>query len=434
MDTSSCRVSRIAEDTKLDGNIGQKELSHLYESLAAGPQENVRALVKQIARTKEKGGKIVVITGSGPNIHEGVTTLLSELISKQIVDGIITSSAVIAHEMGGALDRVKRVPGRTLFDGPNSPLSPAFLPRGDVFEVTLLDDETMARLRREMTVDMDLIRKVTEAKGETIIKAAGNMAYPVGLRTERIALEVESIARRVGFPFEQVAGLGADERTMIGAAARRGIPVLVSVPQLIGGGMVGIAVGDSIPLRRRSDLVARMLAGADLIIESGIALSQEIHDGPFETYTGHGIWTAWEGSPTYSLQGKTLARIDLDPALEQVWNLERAGRDVQESIDKGLPKTKTFKVPFRMEMSGFARLEGSIPVIGDLGVVWPILAAEAAGLLDIRLDFLSAPQETERGRAAREWIVENVRILDREKMLRGIAALSAGARRMDGEV
>jgi len=184
--------------------------------------------------------------------------------------------------------------------------------------------------------------------------------------------------------------------------------------------MVGLAIGDSMPLKRRSDAISRMLSGADVIIESGIALSQEIHDGPFETYTGHGIWSAWDGASTYSLKGKTLARIDLDPTLERVWNLERKGSDVQSTIDKGLPKTKTFKVPFRMEMSGFARLEGSIPIVADLGVVWPIVAAEVAERLSVELDFVSAPQETEHGRRMRDWIVENVSILDRERMASGI--------------
>jgi len=163
--------------------------------------------------------------------------------------------------------------------------------------------------------------------------------------------------------------------------------------------------------------MARLLGEAAVIIESGVALTQEIHDGPYETYTGHGIWAAWEGLSTYSLKGKTLVRVDLDPNLRAVWQVERSGGEVQASIDKGLPKTKVFKVPFRMEMSGFARLEGSVPVIGDLGVVWPILAWRAAEALGVRLQFLSYPQESEPGRKMREWIVENVGILDRGRML-----------------
>jgi hypothetical protein len=236
-----------------------------------------------------------------------------------------------------------------------------------------------------MPVDRDLIRRAREAEGQEIIKAAG---------------------------------LGADPRTMIGAGAERGVPVVVSIPQLVGGGMVGLAIGDSLSLRGRSRLVARVLAEAGMIIESGIALSQEIHDGPFETYTGHGIWSAWEGQAAWSLRGKTLVRIDLDPNLETVWRIEREASSVQQAVDRGLPKTKTFQVPFRMEMSGFARLEGSIPIVGDLGVVWPVFALRLARRLGLTLEFLSYPQESDPGRRMRDWIVENVRILDRERMRR----------------
>jgi len=343
-------------------------------------------------------------------VHEGVTTLLAELLRIGLVQGISTSSAVVAHEMAGALDRVHRVQGRRLG------LSEALLPKGGLFEVTLLTDSELEVLAGELALDLDLVRRARALPGEAIIKAAGNMAYPMGLRTERLALEVAALARERGLPFEHVAGLGADPRTMIGAAAEARAPVLVSVPQLVGGGTVGLAIGDSMPISRRSELMAELLAGAEVIIESGVALTQEVHDGPFETYTGHGIWASWEGKRTYSLKGKTLVRIDLDPVLAQVWELERSGAQVQRSIDRGLPKTKTFQVPFRMEMSGFARLEGSIPIVADLGLVWPVLAWRAAKEPGLELGFLSYPQESEQGRRMREWIVENVGFLDRKRM------------------
>jgi len=196
--------------------------------------------------------------------------------------------------------------------------------------------------------------------------------------------------------------------------------------------MAGLAIGDSITLKQRSGIVARLLAQAGMIIESGIALSQEIHDGPFETYTGHGIWSAWEGMPSFSLRSKSLVRIDLDPALEKVWELERGGSSVQKSIDSGLPKTKTFRVPFRMEMSGFARLEGSLPIIGDLGAIWPVFALRLARRLGVQLELLSYPQESEPGRVLREWIVETIRPVDRERMRRRVRELgSPGADRGD---
>ncbi len=385
-------------------------------------RERLDNVVDGMVRTKEGGGKIVVVTGSGPNIHEGATTLLAELVTRGVVDGIITSSAVIAHEMAGSLDKVKRVDGRSIG------IESEVLPRGEVFEVTLMEKDSLALIKEEIVVDTGLIEKVLNMPGEVIIKAAGNMAYPMGLRTERLAGEVESLAQSCGETFEYIAGLGADPRTMIGAGARMHVPVAVSVPQLIGGGMVGLSIGDSIFFKRRSAIVASLLAEASVIIESGIALSQEIHDGPFETYTGHGIWSAWEGLHTFSLRDKTLVRIDLDPNLEKVWEIEKNEGEVQQSVDRGLPKTKTFKVPFRMEMSGFARLEGSIPLIGDLGVLWPLLAEGVGKKLHIKLDFISYPQESERGKEMRNWIVDNVNILDRRMMFQKAHALMSSSK------
>jgi hypothetical protein len=50
-------------------------------------------------------------------------------------------------------------------------------------------------------------------------------------------------------------------------------------------------------------------------------------------------------------------------------------------------------------------------------MIWPVLAWRAAEALGVRLEFLSYPQESEPGKKMREWIVENVGILDRERML-----------------
>lgn len=394
--------------------IHEQFVDSLYAGLDASAKARIEEAVEDAAAIKAAGGRIVVVTGSGPNIHEGVTTLVAELVRLGVVDGVLTSSAVVAHEMAGSLDRVKRVPGGALG------LAKELLPKGGLFEVTLLSEAELSLLEGEMRLDRELIAKALAAEGAVIIKAAGNMGYPMGLRSERLAIEIEGLARMSGLPFEAVAGLGADPRTMIGAGALAGAPVLVTVPQLVGGGMVGLCIGDSIPLRRRSEEVSRLLGCADMIIESGIALSQEIHDGPFETYTGHGIWSRWEGLSTYSLAGKRLVRIDLDPALESVWRIEREGASVQASIDSGLPKTKTFKVPFRMEMSGFARLEGSLPIVGDLGVVWPVFAQRLARRLGLSLGFLSYPQESAQGREMRDWIVREVGFVDRKRMLAGL--------------
>ena len=299
-----------------------------------------------------------------------------------------------------------------------------------MFEITELTSALRAALQEEFNGPWDLYDRIAALPGDVIIKAAGNMAWPMGPRTERLAREVESIARESGLPFERVAGLGADPYTMIGAGARRDVPVLVSMPQLVGGGAVGLAIGDTISITRRAEMVAETLAMADVIVESAIALSQEIHDGPFETYTGHGIWSAWDHEFSYSLRGKTLVRIDLDPNLEKAWRQERQSSQVQQAVDRGLPKTKLTGIPFRMEMSGFARLEGSLPITADIGIAWPVLAAKVAGELGIELDFLSAPQETCEGKEMRAWISENVQPVDRARMRESMRGVPRHVRRL----
>ena len=393
----------------MDTLFGKSQLENFKSSLDGRSLEKLNAAVEKIVETKKRGGKIMVVTGSGPNIHEGVTTLIADLIRAGIVDAVSTSSAVIAHEMAGALDRVFRVDAQKLG------MDMSKMPRGDVFEFTCLTDNEIEKLNRELPLDFDLIKKGNALEHvNEIIKAAGNMAYPMGLRTERLALEILSLAKMYGLPFEQIAGLGCDERTMLGAASLKNVPVLVTIPQLVGGGAVGMSIGDSIPVSERSMRISKMLASCDVIIESAVALTQEIHDGPFECYTGHGIWAWWSGQHTYNLRDKTLIRIDLDENLRRAVELNNT---VQEAIDKGLPKTKAAKIPFRMEMSAFARHEGSLPIIGDIGKVWPLLANNVAEKLDVELKFLSASQDTKEGQVMREWIVDNIKPLDRAKMI-----------------
>ena len=388
--------------------INNDLLKEYYETLDARSRGSVDEAISRMVEVKERGGRIMVATGSGPNIHEGVTTLIAELMDKGIIDSVTTSSAVIGHEMAGALDRVKMV------DASQLGLDEKYMPRGNVFEFTQISEEEMDSLRREMVLDEELLSRAEGLSGNIIIKAAGNMAYPMGTRTEALAGEILSMAKMYGLPFEEVAGWGADERTMIGTGAKKGLPVLVSIPQMIGGGNVGLSIGDSISISQRSMRIARMLEEADIIIESAVALTQEIHDGPFECYTGHGIWSWWNGTHTFSLRDKNLIRIDLDENLRKAQDIQKESRMIQEAINKGLPKTKISRIPFRMEMSAFARHEGSIPIIGDIGRVWPLLAWKVAETLGIELDFMSYNQESEEGRHMREWIVDQVRPIDRE--------------------
>ena len=397
--------------------IDHDAIDAFYGSLSEEIRARVDQAVHTMVETKKNNGRIVAVVGSGPNIHEGVTTLIAELIHKGLIDGVSTSSAVVSHEMAGGLEKVKRVDGKAL--GIDADL----LPIDGRLEVSLLGLDQLHAHEHEIFLDMDLYRRMIGARGDIITKVAGNMAYPTGLRTERLARDVLALARRYGLPFEQVAGLGADPYTMIGAGAQKKVPVLVTVPQLVGGGEVGLAVGDSISISERCRRIADLMESADVIIESALALSQEIHDGPFERYTGHGIWAHWEGDRTYSLAKKKILRIDLDPTLEKAWLNEREEGRVSGAVDRGLPKTKSIGLPFRMEMSGFARIPGSLPIVGDIGEIWPILAARVSEALGIQLDLMSYKQSTPQGEAFREWIVREVQPLDKNRMF---AALKEG--------
>lgn len=377
--------------------------AHMDPRTAVSLEKAVDALVE----TKERGGKVVVACGSGPNLHEGVTTLIAHLMDKGIIDGVTTSSAVIGHEMAGCLDEVKMCSSRELGFADED------MPRGEVFEFTCLREEQLEALRHHMPLDEELLARGDRAGGHRVIKAAGNMAYPMGLWNETLATEIGAIARHYGLPFERVAGWGADRRTMIGIGAEKDLPVLVSIPQMVGGGAIGLEIGDSISIANRSARLAAMLESADVIIESAIALSQELHDGPFEKYTGHGIWSWWRGLHTFHMRGKKLIRLDLDENLRRACEAQEA---MQKAIEQGLPKTKVSGIPFRMEMSAFARHEGSIPLIGDIGELWPLMAIKTATRLGVTLDWMSYKQETEEGRAMRRWLVDQIKPVDLEKL------------------
>lgn len=391
-------------------SIDREVIENMFNNLPSKAKVRLKRATKWIVNAKEKGGKVVAVVGSGPNLHEGVTTLLAELIHKGIIDGVSTSSAVINHEMAGTLEKVKR------FDGVVFGFEREKLPSDGFFEVSILSNTELEEFQREIPIDIALYQKMRRAKGNNIIKVAGNMAYPAGLRTEKLARDVLAMAKRCGVPFEQMAGYGADRLTMIGAGAEHNIPVLVTVPQLIGGGEVGLAVGDSLSLSERCYRIAHLLDSADVIIESALALSQEVHDGPFERFTGHGVWADWEGGWTYSLADKKIVRIDLDPNLEKAWMQERKSRMVTDAVHRGLPKTKLMRIPFRMEMSGFARIPGSLPIVGDIGEIWPLLATMVADALDVKLDFMSYKQSLPAGEKVREWIVKHVQPVNRERM------------------
>jgi deoxyhypusine synthase len=99
----------------MGGELSHQAVIERYLPLIeAGSVEFLQSAVSAIVDAKRNGQKVVVATGNGPNLHEGVTTLIAELMAKGLIDGVLTSSAVIAHEMAGTLDKVKRLDGLQL--------------------------------------------------------------------------------------------------------------------------------------------------------------------------------------------------------------------------------------------------------------------------------------------------------------------------------
>ena len=143
--------------------IDQEAIAAMYKGLKAGTRSRANQAVKMIVEAKERGGKVVAVVGSGPNIHEGVTTLIAELMHKGLIDGVSTSSAVINHEMAGTLERVKR------FDGEAFGFEPGKLPCDGQFEVSMLSKALLEAYQREIHIDTGLYRRMRRAKGDVII-------------------------------------------------------------------------------------------------------------------------------------------------------------------------------------------------------------------------------------------------------------------------
>src|ERR1700732_1765772 len=121
--------------------------------LSETSRDHLNKSVEQIVAAKQRGGAVIAVAGSGPNIHEGVTTLIAELIRKRIIDGVLTSSAVVAHEMAGTLDRVQRVGAA---DYPELNIPCGLLPRGGVFEITEMTAAERAAIEDEVKGPWDL--------------------------------------------------------------------------------------------------------------------------------------------------------------------------------------------------------------------------------------------------------------------------------------
>ena len=75
-----------------------RQLVHqLRASLPEATRAHLDAAIDKIVAAKKKNASVVVVTGSGPNIHEGVTTLIAELIRKGILKAESPVEIMIAN-------------------------------------------------------------------------------------------------------------------------------------------------------------------------------------------------------------------------------------------------------------------------------------------------------------------------------------------------
>ena len=103
--------------------------------------------------------------------------MIAELIHKEIIDGETTSSAVVNHEMGGTLEKVKRIRGSELG------FKESDLPADGYIEASIIPDDLLEKYSAFDEIDMAKYKRMLDTGGDTIIKAAGNIAYPTGLYT-----------------------------------------------------------------------------------------------------------------------------------------------------------------------------------------------------------------------------------------------------------
>ena len=60
--------------------IDRNLIAELQAALPDRTKEQLSQATQRIVEVKRAGGKVAVVTGSGPNLHEGVTTLIAELM------------------------------------------------------------------------------------------------------------------------------------------------------------------------------------------------------------------------------------------------------------------------------------------------------------------------------------------------------------------
>ncbi len=101
-----------------------------------------------------------------------------------------------------------------------------------------------------------------------------------------------------------------------------------------------------------------------------------------------------------SAQGRGYMKIKRDLLNDFYNGLDERSREALDCAVSKVVETKKKggKVAAVVTGSGPNLYADSIPVIGDIGMIWPVFAVKIANELGIKLDFISYKQETEEGR------------------------------------
>lgn len=350
-------------------------LDERYRALQDDERVRLDGAVASLVEAKKRRQRVVAVIAGEVHLSRGITLLVADLMRKGIIDAVLTTAAIIDHEMSGVLEKVKRI------ENP-----PAGLHREDgsadgVMNVALLSPRMIERFREEMDIDVSSYRAMLGAPGPITVEPAGGGTWPGGKRTSILSGFVLSQSRRCRIPFEEMAGYGADPGTMIGAGARSGIPVLVPPSCLDDdGGSIGLAIRESLSPSERSGRVAEIMNRAHLIIAST--------DGPGCTFpAGFAQGGPWDGSgektPEYSGR-RTIVLIDGPHS------------DVQLTPDERK-----------------AGEPGSLIITGGLETSWSLLAFRAAKALGIALDFVPCARGRNESERLREWIAARIEPADK---------------------
>ena len=213
-------------------------LRNLHDSLPPSTQEHLQSAIDAIVGARERGGRVVVVTGSGPNIHEGVTTQIAELIRhgrgrwrnhklgrrRARNGGNARPREADPHAEPGHAARFRRRCCRAA----ESSRSPSLRP------------SSAWTWRWNSPEDWDDVRSLLGVARQRGDQSGGQHGVADGPAHGAAGAGIRDARQPVRRDVRTVRGLRRrphdDDR---GRRAAQDVPVLVSIPQLVGGGAVG---------------------------------------------------------------------------------------------------------------------------------------------------------------------------------------------------